>query len=941
MALLHYLFSLQFLLVSVIGEPQIAPELFLNKLNISYGINYKYNGQLNHNIDRVWVVTKIKIPMYEEIKFPNISFDPECKFLDPLRNGNTNANVESIKQICRDSAPLINLFRYKENYKQRLIQQLLNEDLTLALKGTRLRHRRSTIHSRVPKSNESFAQNSSDHNGQESDSTDQLSEISGTSLPPRSLKIKRGLSAFIPALAGLATIAVESIGSFLQKKRNQALNKGLGAIKSDQLLTWNSIKQLEDDYLLYGKYNLDSLEKIIHTVNHLGDRVHRMEELLMGKDYSVATQQFLHASYIGRLLFAHKLNLYLTSVQETQLRLYDELERVLRDFLSAIRILSKGYLPASLFPPTTLRRIASNALQLVQKKNPDYVLTIRHVTEYYDMKMVTFGVNDGEELVVAFPVFVQDHTRESMTLYELETVKVPITDANLAANSYTEVKTSKPYIAFNNDYYIQLRIPELRMCKQIWHSYYCEELFLVKHKSKHSCESAIYYNLPREVINEYCTFQYFYNTTVMPSVLDGGPQILLANILTPKRLICTYASDMARPVPSHDYVLVNRSILCNCHMESGLTYLLKSVAFCETASADYTMFFTLNLAFLHMIQDLWPGNFSQLPPNMTKEELSFPLGLTSNADFRAQDPNGSYPVILLHEPKSLSALRSSLRARDTLPSDRKSPFSFGPRHDYPIENHKKGSFLFHLALHIFYFSTGIIVFISIGPQLYACIKQGKLKTLVATMALYKVPTAEALNGTLPWSAPIIPNEGHAKYVCLDPWINALVTLASLGTIIAFFIIKCRKRTLCRGLEYATACHIYVFISRNDRYSPIKLRSTTGLLYNFVTNQRLPMEAIELHRGCPWDSLHINWGEVTLTNGNTNVRLPYNVQIPMREKPRLRNLMKGSDCTVHLMVLQGRTWYTVSTTPLHYPAVQRPFSPGSMNPLPPSSDESTA
>ena len=63
---------------------------------------------------------------------------------------------------------------------------------------------------------------------------------------------------------------------------------------------------------------------------------------------------------------------------------------------------------------------------------------------------------------------------------------------------------------------------------------------------------------------------------------------------------------------------------------------------------------------------------------------------------------------------------------------------------------------------------------------------------------------------------------------------------------------------------------YVFISRNDRYSPIKLRSTTGLLYNFVTNQRLPIEAIELHRGCPWDSMHINWGEVTLTNGDTKI-----------------------------------------------------------------------
>ena len=97
MALLHYLFFLQFLLGSVIGEPQIAPELFLNRLNISYGINYKYNGQLNHNIDRVWVVTKIKIPKYEEIRFPNISFDPECKFLESLNNGNTYKHVQSIK----------------------------------------------------------------------------------------------------------------------------------------------------------------------------------------------------------------------------------------------------------------------------------------------------------------------------------------------------------------------------------------------------------------------------------------------------------------------------------------------------------------------------------------------------------------------------------------------------------------------------------------------------------------------------------------------------------------------------------------------------------------------------------------------------------------------------------------------------------------------------
>ena len=342
----------------------------------------------------------------------------------------------------------------------------------------------------------------------------------------------------------------------------------------------------------------------------------------------------------------------MTSVQETQLRHCDELEHVVREFPFAVVTLSKCYLPASLFPPTVLHRITSGAI----RTNLDYVLTIQHVTEYYDMQMVTFGVNDGEDLIVAFSVFVHDHTRESMTLYEVETVKVPITDTNLAADSYIEVETSKLYIAFSKDYYIQLHIPELRMCKQIWHSYYCEELFLVKHKSEHSCESAIYYYLTKEIINTYCTFHYFYNISIMPSVLDGGSQILLANLMTPKKLICTYASDMACPVPSHNYVLVNRSMLCNCHMEFGLTYLLKSIAFCETASADYTMSFTLNLAFLHMIQDLWPDNFTLLSRNLTKDELSFPLDLTFNAEFRQKDTNVSYPLTLMHESQSLTDL---------------------------------------------------------------------------------------------------------------------------------------------------------------------------------------------------------------------------------------------------------------------------------------------
>ena len=41
---------------------------------------------------------------------------------------------------------------------------------------------------------------------------------------------KKALSALVPAIASLATIAVENLNSFLQRKKNKAMASGLMAI---------------------------------------------------------------------------------------------------------------------------------------------------------------------------------------------------------------------------------------------------------------------------------------------------------------------------------------------------------------------------------------------------------------------------------------------------------------------------------------------------------------------------------------------------------------------------------------------------------------------------------------------------------------------------------------------------------------------------------------
>ena len=188
------------------------------------------------------------------------------------------------------------------------------------------------------------------------------------------------------------------------------------------------------------------------------------------------------------------------------------------------------------------------------------------MTDYYDMKLVTFALDEEGRLIICFPIFVKDYKKEAMTLYQIETVKVPINDKNPNANSYTELTIQKPYIASNKAYYIQLVLPELVMCKQIRHTYFCEELFLVKHKTKHSCESAIFYKLSREVILQHCDVKYYYNTSALPSVLDGGSHLVLANMLNEKRLICSYDQGLATPLPTSSYALVSRDILCHCHL---------------------------------------------------------------------------------------------------------------------------------------------------------------------------------------------------------------------------------------------------------------------------------------------------------------------------------------------------------------------------------------
>ena len=82
----------------------------------------------------------------------------------------------------------------------------------------------------------------------------------------------------------------------------------------------------------------------------------------------------------------------------------------------------------------------------------------------------------------------------------------------------------------------------------------------------------------------------------------------------------------------------------------------------------------------------------------------------------------------------------------------------------------------------------------------------------------------------------------------------------------------------------------------------------GSIHLFKITGKLTPEQITLKRKLLWDIIKIDWKEVDKTLNGNRVHLPYSFIISLRDKFKIRCVIRRESLLLPIMLRQGMTWF---------------------------------
>ena len=394
---------------------------------------------------------------------------------------------------------------------------------------------------------------------------------------------------------------------------------------------------------------------------------------------------------------------------------------------------------------------------------------------------------------------------------------------------------------------------------------------MVEHKSASGCSSTIFYDMGAKRVTEACEFKYMYNATVVPTTLDGGKELLLANFHGPQSLKCdTKDGGLAKPAPEHTYAVVNREFLCDCQLDLEHANILKQTSACgDKAHYDLTLRFTVNLAFCQILRQYKLNLAKIVNPNMKRIEQTFPVKLFENI---------KGPLQML---TALTDIVKRFNDEGTKSRQTESKYT-------PIFSKYESNILTIVSGGLS--SIGMVIILII------MVKQIRLQSLVTSLGLVSlIPPVKALYFTEMPKATNVPyflakNVPNERVICSHPLLTAVGSAIAIGGALYAAYQVFRSLSWYRGYKNIRCCTMYFFLYHDDFYTPLKIKSLSGHIHMYKMENKLMPGQLTLQRNWLWDTVTIDWESVQILKHDEPVAMLVTVTVPLSHKIKMWNIL---------------------------------------------------
>ena len=819
-------------------------------------MSFQYHGQMLHGLNRYNLLVGLEIP---DLRIPNYYTPAQDMYGYELCEENNKPETQVWYKTCTNVWPAVQTAIRKVHDLRYEISQIYEEEFPAIIPNYKV---------------------------------GPIKEPQQKNKSPQVSRKKR----FITDIIGLG---IQAFSAISQHRKQSKLERGMKQLKHRQNILAHIIEAIEGDMLSITKETFEELDYLKRELELTGCNIKVLTTEIKNVQYKLSRHMERIMDNSNSILFLSGTISILLSEMERYLALHERVKSELDHILDALDNLSNNLLLHSVVRPSVWKRMIEHVKQQLAEKYTNYELVITEVHDYYNLPVSSFDYVDGI-LGVFVPLFIRPNLQEPMYVYNVRTIPVPyhinskMIDATESEKAYTQIIPDTEMVAMNRDTYINVDHSELKQCIKFSVMYFCEQAFLMKHTSQHTCETAIYHEQSPDLIKDKCNIQYYPELDSTPQILDAGKHILLGNIPEPWSVVCSNNDPIPNPLQASKYVIIKKKDLCQCSLSTGTWYIQENIVHCEEeASSDLQLYYTVNMAvmiydFIEEIEEVKVRDVSLYEEPVKYDPIEINL-----VDIKTDKVIGDTYQRL--------AFKRVMENRDNRIYVNKIDYMMDTNDASDVfSGHNKYQTILFILIFIF---IVILIICLFGKYLGL---NSHFQKILATVNKITASIKTLLPVTLPavTKAASISNEEVELQISN---IDILIYAIQIIMIMAIFLVtiqicmhiwncintrnlgRLQEKMTFKKFLYADKTDLYVqFMSHYMTWS-VYLGSVYDNPEGIEAEGQFLNENITLYRGCVFDFLTIQWDNISVSQHDLDLWLPSSLPVSLTSKLFLRKL----------------------------------------------------